>query len=313
VNKGDKHVIAAHKFRTGEFIDGETGEIGKGIFIPEDELVNHTVLNKNQIRAFKKTKEAKEGLVLFNNIVGGSFTFSVDNSVKELFSNDIFSDAEKVHIMFLGSFVNYNGFLMTKNNQPASKCWIFDKLKIRNKMRLYNFDNELLKQGYIIETDNRIYWNNRLCFKGATKINGVSSDKVYKTYDKTIQNLYYENQPKSLAIIFRLLPYLNKYHNVLCGDVGIRDFEECNPFSLRQVAELLGEKDFRNLKQKLLRIKLGDEFVFSIRNTGTSSTVIINPSLVWLSSYPPSSSLIGDFSIAKGKLLEEKKIQTVAY
>lgn len=299
-------VITSVIKKTGEFVDRETGELENGYLLQKNIFETHILVSKNQINSFKKIKAAKEDLVQFNNIVGSSFTFTVQESVKELFNNESFSDAEKVHTMYLSSYVNYNGYLMTNNNKPATKQWVFDKLKIKNKKRLYTFYNKLVKHEFIIEDSNRLYWNQCLGFKGSTQDKGIKSNKVFKTYDKTIQTLYRRNNPKSLAIIFRLLPYLNKYHNVICRNVNIREYEDCMPFSITEVAELLGEKDFRNLKQKLLRIRLEDDFIFSIRNTGTSRTVIMNPSLAWLSSSAPPNNLVGDFSIAKSNLMKRK-------
>ncbi|USK45518.1 hypothetical protein [Cytobacillus oceanisediminis] len=294
-------------FKTETLVNPKTGELISGTLIPVEEQKNYRILNVSQLEAYTKKKQAKAELKLYNELIAGKFTFSIGDSVRELFNNQHFSDAEKVHIMYLGSFVNYKGILMTKNNHPATKKWLQDKLKIKNKKRFYDFYNKLVTFEFLIEANNRLYWNNNLCFKGSPKVNSISSSKVVKTYDAAIQQLYREHQPKSLAIIFRLIPYMNKYHNVLCKNIEATEYDCCIPYSLREIVELIGEKDTKYLKSKLQRIRLGNEFIFSFRQTGTVDTVIVNPSLFWLSSYAPPISLVGDFSLAKAKLLQERK------
>ncbi|WP_430789468.1 hypothetical protein VBD025_03925 [Virgibacillus flavescens] len=294
-------------YETKKLIDKETGELVSGVFIPAELTHDYRITPKAKIDAYYKKKEATEGLIYFNKLAGDSFTFSLKESVRELFQNNDFSDAEKVHIIYLGSYVNYDGYLMTKNNQIMTKKLLREKVKIKNKDRFYQFYNKLLHLNFIDENEGKIYWNNNMCFKGSPKKNGTSSSKVFKTYDEMIQRLYKMHQPKSIAIIYRLIPYLNKYHNVICKYSDEMEYEKCVPYGISEVAELLGIKDYRNLKAKLRRIRLDDEYIFSFRQTGTGTTVIINPFLVWLSTYAPASNLIGDFSLAKAKLLEERR------
>jgi hypothetical protein len=293
-------------YKTHTAYDIETGEVLKGVFIPSERTHEYIITPVSKIEAYKKKKEARENLKCFNELVGGSFTFNLEESVVSLFNSNDFTEAEKVHVMYIGSFVNYNGFLMTKNNMPLTKKLLRRKIKINNSKRFYDFYKKLFYFELITEDAGKLKWNTGLCFKGSPKKSGTTSYKCFKTYDNTIQKLYETHEPKSLSIIFKLIPYLNKFHNVLCKSVEETEYDTCQPFNLSEIADLLGVNDASNLKKKLLRIRLGDEFVFSIRNTGTNTTVVMNPFLIWLSSYAPPNNLVGDFSIVKAKLLEAK-------
>jgi hypothetical protein len=302
-------------YKTEVFVDAETGELRKGTFIPVEVSDDYNVTNKASAEAFKKKHEAIDDVNYFGFLNGTKYTFNVERSVIDLFNNDAFSDSEKVHIMYLGSFVNYDGFLMTKNNQPIQKADVMKMVTIKNRKRFYDFYNRLVALGFIKEGSSvtpRLYWNTSLSFKGSTAINGTKSNKVIRVYDETIQRLYEENPANSLVIIFRLLPYLNKFHNVLCNDTDATDYFHSNPLTVEEVGEAIGEGDKKYLQRRLLKLRVGDEYIFSLRKTGDKTNVILNPSLVWLSSYAPPSNLVGDFSLAKKHLLEDKKKKEVA-
>ncbi|WP_409289635.1 hypothetical protein [Peribacillus sp. SCS-37] len=282
----------------------ETGEIVETAFIPKE---GYKMVPIRQAEMYRKKVEVRQELKYFNELIGGSFTLHIEEGVRHLFNTNNFSDAEKVHIMYLGSFVNYEGRLMTRNNLPMTKELIRKKVKIKNKSRFNEFYTKLLFSEYIKELEGGVLWNSKLCFKGSPISKGTSSKNTIKTFDLTIQKLYEENEAKSLCIIFRMLPYVNKFHNVFCLNRDEIDFTRCKPLGLKQAAELLGEGDYRNLKQKLLRLRIGDEFIFSIRLTGSCTTIMVNPSLVWQSPKAPTPALMGDFSLAKAKLLESKQ------
>jgi len=291
---------------------------GNSKVVPEELLIEYDIRHRKSSEAYKKKSEATDDVNYFGSLNGTKYTFSIERSVIELFNNDNFSDSEKVHIMYLGSFVNYEGYLMNKNKQPLKKSDVMKVVQIRNRARFYSFYNKLVESGFVKEKEvvdvtkecikavTRMYWNTELSFKGSPKDNSTSSNKVYRTYDDTIQRLYEENPAKSLAIIFRLLPYLNKFHNVLCKDTEATDYNDSQPLTVEEVGEAIGEADKKYLQRRLLKLRVGDEFIFSLRKTGTKVNVIMNPSLVWLSAYPPSNNLVGDFSLAKKQLLEDK-------
>ncbi|MFJ7729281.1 hypothetical protein ACIQXV_24550 [Neobacillus sp. NPDC097160] len=307
-------------FKTEVLVDTETGEIKKGMLIPFEVQDEYNLVHKKTAEAYKKKNEATDELNYFNSLNGSKYTFSVERSVIELFNNDAFSDSEKVHIMYLGSFVNYDGYLMSKKNQPIKKSDVMKMVQIRNRARFYDFYNKLVAMGLIKEKETvkvddngeiksiiRLYWNTDLSFKGSPKSNGTTSYKVIRKYDETIQRLYEENTAKSLVVIFKILPYLNKFHNVLCKDTEATDYNHSQPLTVQEVAVILGEDSRKFVQRKLLGLRVGDEYIFSIRKTGDKTNIIVNPSLVWLSSYPPSSNLLGDFSLAKKQLLEDRQ------
>jgi len=80
-----------------------------------------------------------------------------------------------------------------------------------------------------------------------------------KLYDKQIQALYHEkdangkkiNTPKNLYVLFMVLPFLHVGSGVLCKK-PLSDNVDCEPFTLKELAELFGFSRINLLKAKLL-------------------------------------------------------------
>ena len=293
-----------------ELIDQETGEIEEGLFIPKDQIDKLKITDKQYIEKYKQHTQRVEKLKEYNKTVGEYFTFSLRDSVKELFSNELFNDTEKVSIMYIGTFVNSKGYLITKNNIHFDKKLLKKYVKITTKDNAYNiFYDKLIESGILLEQENKLVWNTKLSFKGSPGKQGNSIKDCYRTYDQTLQKLYEDNMPKSLAVIFRLLPYVNRYTNELSRIVDDIYYDKEELYSPYEIAVLLGihgETEKKDFIRRSLKIRVGDDFIFMISKVNKQSKVTINPSLVWMSGEPPHFTMLNLFEAAKEKYLQKK-------
>jgi hypothetical protein len=292
-------------FNNGSYADIETGEVQEGIFIPINELENYTVINKNQSSACKENQERKDELKEYNESNGKYFTMSLRESVNQLFANELFDDVERVTIMYISSFVDFNGYLTTMNGIPMDKKIMKKYVKITDKYNAFNiFYNKLIESRIIVEEGNKVKWDTSFSFKGKPEIYGAKSIDCYKTYNQTLRELYEANKPKALTIVFRLLPYVNRFTNELCRVFDKRGYTPDNLYSTSEVAELLGitdAMDIKNFVRRALKIKVGDDFVFMVSKVGKVSKVTINPKLVWMNNVRPDDTLVNLFELAKAK------------
>jgi hypothetical protein len=288
--------------RNRKYIDMETGEVVVGSILPTEINTNYKLTDLRQVDNFRRSTEKGAVMQKFNDSIG-SYTFALRESVSMLFSNELFNDTERVAIMYIGSFVDYNGHLMTNNNMLMDKKLMNKYVRITGNYNAFNnFYNKLIESGILTEENGRLKWDNKLCFKGKPQIHGNNINNCYRTYDQTLQELYESNQPKSLSVIFRLLPYVNKFTNELCKIVDVPKYSADDLYSPQEVAELLGitdPMDKKNFVRRALKIKVGNEFVFMVSKVGKVAKVTINPKLVWMNGTAPEHTLLNLFELAK--------------
>jgi hypothetical protein len=280
----------------------ETGEMVVGSILPIDVNTNYKLTDLRQVDNYRRTTEKGAEMQKFNDSVG-SYTFALRESVNKLFSNELFNDTERVSIMYIGSFVDYNGHLMTNNNMMMDKRLMNKYVRITGKYNAFNnFYNKLIESSILTEENSFLKWDNKLCFKGKPQIHGNNIHNCYRTYDQTLQELYESNQPKSLSVIFRLLPYVNKFTNELCRIIDAPSYSANDLYSPQEVAELLGitdPTDKKNFVRRALKIKVGNEFVFMVSKVGKVAKVTVNPKLVWMNGTAPEHTLLNLFELAK--------------
>lgn len=288
-----------------KYMDTETGELVIGSILPIDINVNYKLTDLRQMDTYRRITEQGEELQKFNDSVGGKYTFTLRKRINQLFSNESFNDTERVGIMYLGSFVNYDGYLVTNNNILIDKKLMKKCIKIASNNNAFNnFYNKLIENRILTESKEGLKWDTKFSFKGKPQIHNNKIKECYKTYDQTLQQLYENNKPKQLAVVFRLLPYINKFTNELCRVIDKPTYPVNDLYSPSEVAELLGINDSmgkKNFVRRSLKIKVGDEYVFMVSKVGTVSKVTVNPKLVWMNSKAPDHTLINLFELASNK------------
>ncbi|WHY64706.1 hypothetical protein [Neobacillus sp. SuZ13] len=284
----------------------KTGEIEAGMLVSADVMNNYKLINLRSVDAHRRSTEEGAELQKFNESLGKYYTLTLRERINELFSNELFNDTERVAIMYLGSFVGFDGYLITKNKIPMNKKLISKYVKITTKDNRFNdFYKKLIETEIIAEVDGKLKWDTKLSFKGRPEIYGNKIKHCYKTYDQTMQELYETNKPKQLATVFRLLPYVNKFSNELCKTVDKPTYSVDDLYLPQEVAELLGITDSmgkKNFVRRALTIKVGKEYVFMVSKVGKVAKVTVNPKLVWMNSIAPDHTLLNLFELANERI-----------
>lgn len=187
---------------------GEVKELGHGIFTSEKVL-------EQRRNYFKKQEEFK----LINSMYKsyGNFSWLIFKYCEELFPN--MKLGHLTRLLYLSTFITYDGILKTCDKVYMTKTNMNNVLKLSTK-QFYEFYNEMIDNNIIIEDKNKdcLFINTDFFFKG--NINGKSRyNNLIRLNHETIRKLY-RNTPvskhKSLAYVFKLIPYINKEYNVLC-------------------------------------------------------------------------------------------------
>lgn len=187
---------------------GEFRELGYGTFIPKE------LLDKRK-EFFKKQEEIKIINAKFRSY--GNFTWLEFKYGEELFPNMKLGHIAR--LLYLSTFITYDGILKTSNHAYMTKANMNKLLKLSAK-QFYEFYNEMVNKKIIIENteENCLLLNKDLFFKGTIE-DKSTYDNLIRLNHKTIRELYVNipiSKHKTLGYIFKLIPYVNKEHNILC-------------------------------------------------------------------------------------------------
>lgn len=194
------------------------------------------------------------------------FTYHTMPFINWLIDNPEFSNPEKVSVIYLASFQDYNGKLVSGNRVPLNKKMIQEKTGIKCVKTFNKFYKKLFSQDIFNETESgELYWNNLMSLKrGMYGTQKHEELKLVKIFDKQLHQLYSENVPKTLYPIIALAPYTTPIENKVDLSMPMITFNCCYS-NTRSCGRQL----------QLMMLESGEQ-VFVKRN----EEIFINPNLI---------------------------------
>ncbi|KNY26347.1 hypothetical protein [Pseudobacteroides cellulosolvens] len=283
----------------GIYIDAETGE--RTEFTKDDKPIILTEKDRHkqaELRDKQKKALQKENKVFFmkdyNKEISGSFIFMIYRYCK---SKKDLTQADLTRLIYLASFVTYEGILTFDNRTVLTKQNLNQLVLKLHKETFYTFYNKIVKLKIIEEKEDKLYLNKAHFFKGfpAEHKKFILKRNYIRIYIDAIQHLY-KNTPvknhKQLGIIFMLIPFINRYWNILCTNPDEQNLELLNILTLDNLAAILGynKKYLFQLKKELKKIKLADGknvLIFIEKDIDSNKKEIcINPKIIYGDSEP---------------------------
>lgn len=112
------------------------------------------------------------------------------------------------------------------------------KLTLLSERMFTRFWSEMIKQGHIIYKENKIYLCSAYFHRGR-----LDKDTTFMRLNiEGVQSLYQScpntSAHKYLSYIFRIIPWVNKYWNIVCSNPFERELDLIKPMKLSEYAEL---------------------------------------------------------------------------
>ena len=280
----DTKLITETSMSTGEVITYEKNIYDEQI---HRENIKH-ILNEKEIHQY------------INQQIG-NFFFCFYKTLDNLNIDDQY----KVRFIYLSSFLDYNNEeLIDKSTGKKVKLDYYNLmsyLKLSKREFLYTL-KELVSNKLMFEQDGFYILNTKYCIKGNNK--NITNDCA-RIFIDSIRSLYLNTLPrnhKQLYRFFKLLPYVNKQHNIITENVDEEVFEYIKPMSMRDICNKLGvtEHQYSRTFKSLSNFMIGDEYVISQHKVSNIETYCINPKLYYMGSEKDSLDfLIKLFSSAR--------------
>ncbi|CAM3803124.1 hypothetical protein [Alkalicoccus chagannorensis] len=259
-------------------IDEETGEIR--VSAPQK---THVVRSKKQIESYKKKLQKGNGRQ-------PEFTFSNMESIKVLTE---IKDNYLGHFLYIQTYIDYNNRLVTNKRPslPMRKADIKEYLGVGERM-YQSFMSEMKKHNLIFEQDGYYYVNDNYHFRGKT-----NNSTVIRSFKTKIREMYGGTSARDVGMVYKLLPYVHLKTNTICKNPYEEDVRKTQAFNQMELSRLVGMKDQARLRNKMMRLKIGDEYVFGEIKTGHGTFYRINPAIFYRKRGNPPEALIEEFSI----------------
>lgn len=164
----------------------------------------------------------------------GTFLFLVFSRLEELFPN--LSNRTISMLIMLSSFLDYDNVLRKGNNQLMYRSDL-PKILDTSKSTVSKFTNALQDENIlIVNDDGTMRINPERIYRGKVKKpTGRASFNTTRIYINACRELYYSCDKKNrskLSYVYRLLPWIDFKHNVLCWNPDEENEEELKLMSL---------------------------------------------------------------------------------
>lgn len=227
---------------------------------------------ENQNKGYKKKVELRKHFK--DNY--GSFYFDFYLKIEKILDAQLL-----VRTLYLCSYLDYNNKIVNKGKNVYERDLPYI-LRISEKQTKRDVDKLIKNNILIIDKDNSLYINKLYFRKGdIVKKEAVESIRIF---DDAIKELYEKCKPrehKKLALLYKLIPYINNNWNIVCKNIHEENKELIIPYQLKEIAELLGEKNITRFKNNLLNLTIGGEPVVMIQLVFNRSRILINPKVYY--------------------------------
>lgn len=271
-----------------EYVNVNTGEyLGEGLFLPREYVEKKQESQVNKAEGFAKMKK-KDEFSKFINCNFGSFYF---NNYMKLLKKLNGNTALLFRFLYLCTYADYDGYLKYGNyshgvhhgymtEKDFEEVFSMSKAMI-TKLKKELYDNKLIMKS---KTDDRLIVNGSFYTRGELCLGDMLDSS--RVFDDGIQELYKKSNPrehKKIGILIPLLPYLNKYHNILCKKPLEKELKYIEPLTLREICNIVGYDNSNEdkLKKQIENITVKDIPMVAFISHAKGRFFVVNPSLFY--------------------------------
>lgn len=194
-----------------------------------------------------------------------------------------------VRFMYLCTYLRYKDNRLMKDSLNNSKTPIYTN-ELGKYLRLerretYNTINALVDAQLIrINEDNTISVNRKICKKD--KVVNIKRVDIIRVFDNGIRHIYEKSnarEHKKIALLFKMLPYINLQWNIVCYNTDEQVLECIKPLEIKELAKCLDQKNITNFKKYILGLTIGNESVCMLNMIGSEQKtfITINPKIYY--------------------------------
>ena len=271
-----------------EYVNVNTGEyLGEGIFLSKKYIEKKQETQVNKVEGYSKKKKKDEFSKYINSNFGSFYFNNYMKLLKKLNNNT----ALLFRFLYLCTYADYDGYLKYGNysygvNHGYMTEKDFDEVFKMSKAMITKLKKELYDNNLIIKSkiDDRLIINGSFYTRGELCLGDMLESS--RVFDDGIKELYEKSNPrehKRIGVVIPLLPFLNKYHNILCNKPLERELKYIEPLTLREMCKIIGY-DITNedrLRKQLQNITVKNNPLVAYVSHAKAKFFVVNPALFY--------------------------------
>lgn len=201
------------------------------------------IIQKIRTRTYKTAKQQKLYVQKYAKVKkeneGKHFIWVLYEPSKEYFP--AIKPQNIARLMFLVSYLGYEGFLVHNNYKAINKRGVCKKLNL-SRRQCDSFLKEMSVNNILIEDNEKIYINSSYFYRGDIRDVQKYGKGITRLYINAIREIYATTSAdshKHLGYIFKVLPFANEQYNVLCKNPKEKDYAKIKPVSLEDMCNII--------------------------------------------------------------------------
>ncbi|MBE6845447.1 MAG: hypothetical protein E7508_07030 [Ruminococcus sp.] len=219
---------------TGEVLDIKEGaEDSESV----DGRENSTYRQRKAYKMYKERKEQAEcSKIIHNERNFIMLIFGENFGLAELKPQTV------TRLIYLSTWLEYDSNYLKVGSNTMTKSKMQELLMLKPTM-FKQFFNEVTESGYLIEDGDGYRLNENAFKKGKINLDGSLSDSRFvKVYIRYIRELYRatpQNKHVHLGYVFKMIPYINLEHNIVCHNPLEKNFKKVIPMTVGEFCEAI--------------------------------------------------------------------------
>ena len=222
-------------------VDIDTGEAWMA---DED---RYDVVDLEQVRRRQAAIEKHKAMMK-----GASSRMNPDKFIWEIYElstmrDDGISPANVTRMIYLSTFLGYDGSLVHSNGKPIQYADLAGLLGISDRA-FRDFWKEMTAAGVFREKNGAVLVDKDRFRRGRLKDKDVGAlaakgQFLTRLYTNGVRQLYESATPRShktLSYMFQILPFVNREHNIVCHNPLETDVDKINRMTLGEFCDLMG-------------------------------------------------------------------------
>jgi Mn-dependent DtxR family transcriptional regulator len=214
-----------------------------------------------------------------------------------------------IRYVYLCTYMGYDNKIYITVNKKRRLATVKDlkSIFILSDSEVRKTKKVLIENGLIIiNEDKTITVNDKYAIKGKSRKRILRGS--VRIMEEGIQEIYKQAKPtehKKLALLIKILPYVNFDYNIICFNPEEKEQEEIIPMNLKELCNAVeyDETNTTRLKRDLLKIKVGGKSVIAVTELNKGHAVSINPAIYYKGKNPKAM----DWLITLFKIMDKKK------
>ena len=213
----------------------------------------------DKIASQKMAREAALSGLNFEYAAYGTFVWFMYTPLTKL--NLGVSGLDIVRLMYLSTYLDYQNVLRIDKTRAIKLTDFPSLLDISERSAKY-FISALKRNNIMFQDENgNLQLNSKIFYRGKVKKPKEYEIQTIRIYIETVRSLYLntsKNERNRLLYVFKLIPYINRFNNIVCKNVFEANIDNIERLTLEEFCNVIDyDKDhISRLKEELSSITL---------------------------------------------------------